>query len=775
METLPSLSNVLRNHESSQLKSAILFAEMGLPVFPLHYPTAQGCSCYKGKSCDDIGKHPMTDHGFQDATTDIRTIQRWWQRDRNSNLGLLTGKDAGFIVLDVDQKHDGEGSLRQLIEEFGPLPPTVAVKSGGNGWHYYFKHPGTRVPNKVGFRPGLDIRGDGGYIVAPPSIHKSQRRYAWDETTGEIAPMPVWLLEILQQKNNRKDSSKQNIQPSFLQDGCRNNSLLSLGGFLTAKGVPLDIITKTIMAVNNQVCEPPLEEDKIQGIFASLNGYKEESWLPLQELTEVPKAPALSRGMLPGPLGIWCEDIADRLQVPLEFTAGPALVMLASLIGRRITVCPKELDDWEVIPILWGIIVSRAGSLKTPAMNSVIKLLQKLAAKANKKFLQEKSIKEEDEVVAKTEVEALRDTLKAAVRSGKKDIIAEKKQQLAGALKDYREKFVLAEKRYITNDPTIEMLLTILKDNPQGILLYRDEISGWLETMTKSGREGDREFFLEAWNGDNPYTMDRVGRGSTFMDGMCLSVLGGLQPGKLANYISSVAKGGKSDDGFMQRFQMLLYPEPRKGWEKIDRKPDRSAKLKVEEVIALLDQLPAPKRNDDGEIERIRIRYSPEAQLVADAWHKELEMRLLGMSSPLMGAHLGKYRSLMPTLALIFSATSSLDLIKKLPESIDVEFVELAIKWCVFLEAHARKSYGEHLEPDAVAGRHLLLKLKEGHIRDYDRCRDLYRRGWKGLSTGEELEMAIKVLKANNWLRTEMFTPATGGRSEVIRLNPALR
>ena len=116
-------------------------------------------------------------------------------------------------------------------------------------------------------------------------------------------------------------------------------------------------------------------------------------------------------------------------------------------------------------------------------------------------------------------------------------------------------------KRYKTEDPTIEALGPILRDNPQGILLFRDELQGWLKSMNKKGQENARAFYLETWNASANFTSDRIGRGLIHIPSMCLSVFGGIQPGPIASYISRMHSGDDNDDGFLQRFQVMVWPK----------------------------------------------------------------------------------------------------------------------------------------------------------------------------------------------------------------------
>lgn len=778
MENSSVLSNSQSTADVPRLERLLAFLDRGWALLPLHYPIARDrCSCGK-EDCSSAGKHPMTKHGLHDATLDRSKVIDWWRNRPKANVGVLTGASSGIVVLDIDPRHDAMRSLNELESRYGKLPKTLTVKTGGDGMHFYFRHPGVSVTNRVNVLPGLDFRGDGGYIIAPPSVHKSLRPYSWENEAEEIALLPNWFLNLLRDRSKvsvPNSDPKIKIQNGYFGEGSRNNSLLSVGGFLKSRGVEHAELSSILWLLSKEICSPPLEEEKVLSVLSSLERYQEEPWSELRELPELAIAPELTPDLLPESIRDWCLDIAERMQVSLEFTAGPAIVMLASLIGRKVVLSPKCNDDWVVTPNIWGLLLAPPGSMKSPAISAVLKMMNKLATKARERYLEEIKQKENEEVIAKTEIEALKDALKIAIKQGKQAQIDEKKQQLSLALKNYENKHVIKEKRYMTNDPTIEKLLTIIQDNPQGLLLYRDELSGWLETMYKSGREGDREFYLESWNGDNPYSTDRIGRGRTLVDGLCLSVLGGLQPTKFGSYVASVSKGGKSDDGLLQRLQILLFPEKRKNWKNIDRKPNFEAGLIVEKIVEKLDEIPNPVQNN-GETNRLKLHYSESAQVIADAWREALEMRLCRREiSPIFEAHLSKYRSLMPSLALVFSLVNSIGSTGNTPNEVDDESVRLAIKWCAFLEEHALKAYGEFLEPELGAARILLGKIKSGVIRDFDRCRDLYRRGWKGLGTTESFESAIETLKGYGWVRTEVQSSQVGRKSDVIRLHPNLR
>lgn len=169
-------------------------------VFPLHTASPIGCSCSAGAGCKRAGKHPRTEHGLLNATTDGWQIKEWWDRWPEASIGVVTGEVSGFVVLDIDAGKGGEEQLARLVAENAPLPLTPVARTGGGGRHVLFALPAEPLRNSGSkIAQGIDIRGSGGYIVAPPSSHASGGAYAWDPAahpaSTPLAPMPAWLLE----------------------------------------------------------------------------------------------------------------------------------------------------------------------------------------------------------------------------------------------------------------------------------------------------------------------------------------------------------------------------------------------------------------------------------------------------------------------------------------------------------------------------------------------------------------------------------------------------
>ena len=176
---------------------AVGLAGRGWPVIPCHHPIAGGCSCGHD-DCASPGKHPRTRHGLRQATTDTGTIRRWWRRWPDANVAVRSGArpdGAGVVVIDIDPAHGGVASLAALEAENTPLPTTLEATTGGGGRHLWFTHPGITVPNSAGrLGAGVDVRGDGGYVLVSPSRHITGGRYRWQP--APLASMPGWLLKL---------------------------------------------------------------------------------------------------------------------------------------------------------------------------------------------------------------------------------------------------------------------------------------------------------------------------------------------------------------------------------------------------------------------------------------------------------------------------------------------------------------------------------------------------------------------------------------------------
>ncbi|HTN42540.1 MAG TPA: bifunctional DNA primase/polymerase [Nitrospiria bacterium] len=205
----------------------------------------------------------------QQRRADAGQVRAWYAKWPKANLGIVTGAVSGIFVVDVDPKHGGAESLGELERRLGPLPVTVEAVSGGGGRHVYFAHPGGVVPNRAGLAPGIDVRGDGGMIVAPPSVHPSGVRYVWksghapDELA--LAPLPDRLLTIVATGTHpgRGLPYWRRLAVEGVPEGERNTTLASFAGHLLWHGVDPEVAAELLLCWNRERCRPPLPDEEV--------------------------------------------------------------------------------------------------------------------------------------------------------------------------------------------------------------------------------------------------------------------------------------------------------------------------------------------------------------------------------------------------------------------------------------------------------------------------------------------------------------------------------
>lgn len=249
----------VKSMNNENLNMALQYAQRGLAVFPVR----------------EMDKTPLTKNGCKDAIKDADIIQRWWEQLPNANIGMATGQASGLWVLDIDGE-EGEDSLRALEAAHGALPSTMEVFTGGGGRHLYFNLPGgmeiLNSAGKVGHK--IDVRGNGGYVVTPPSVHKSGRKYVWSvDSLDTPADAPVWLLNLAIGKPQPASERKNVDWESILQgvtEGSRNDCAAKLSGKFLAHGLEPEFSFYLLAAWNDARCKPPLPHEELLKTFVSI-------------------------------------------------------------------------------------------------------------------------------------------------------------------------------------------------------------------------------------------------------------------------------------------------------------------------------------------------------------------------------------------------------------------------------------------------------------------------------------------------------------------------
>jgi len=214
---------------------------------------------------------------FQYRRPTVGEVQAWLLCWPGAGIGIVTGAISGIVVLDIDSQHGGDASLEALERQYDPIPVTVECRSGGGGRHLYFAHPSVLVRNKVGLAPGVDLRGDAGYVVAPPSLHAPGAHYTWREHRGprdtSLAPLPAWLLRQVMEEAGRvgrPTSHWRRLVREGVSEGERNNMVASLAGHLLRHGVDAAVVMELLLCWNRVRCKPPLVDEEVAAVVESI-------------------------------------------------------------------------------------------------------------------------------------------------------------------------------------------------------------------------------------------------------------------------------------------------------------------------------------------------------------------------------------------------------------------------------------------------------------------------------------------------------------------------
>jgi hypothetical protein len=492
---------------------------------------------------------------------------------------------------------------------------------------------------------------------------------------------------------------------------------------------------------------------------------------------QLPAVEELRESLIPGPLSKWVFDVAKRMDnAAPDFVAAAAVVQAGALLGRKVGIRPKRHDDWVVIPNLWGGLVGMPASMKTPALEAALKPIKRLAAKAKIDYEDALKNHDFDKVIYAAQHKALKETLQAKAKEltldkgSADDLKAFKKE-----FEELKEPEAPIQRRYVTNDTTIEKLAEILAENPDGILYYADELMRFLRGLDRVGREADRAFYLEAWNGSGSFEVDRIGRGSIFVPALCVSLLGGIQPGPLSKYVIDAMEDTDKADGLLQRFQVMVYPDLRSN--PTDIIPDAKARNKAYEVFENLANLDAGEFGAAASPDDVpTIGFSEEAQEIFNEWRAEFEPRY-GSRDQLVAiqSHMLKFRSLFASLALIFEA---IDFVGGSSSGGSISKISAmqAAGWCEYLESHALRVYSPLMDTPERRAELLLHKILTKEIKPGAKVREIYRKQWSGLKTYESVAEALAILSHHGWVRITKVNPAGRGRpTEVLQVHPELR
>ncbi|HWB01615.1 MAG TPA: DUF3987 domain-containing protein [Verrucomicrobiales bacterium] len=489
-------------------------------------------------------------------------------------------------------------------------------------------------------------------------------------------------------------------------------------------------------------------------VFENLDAVPDPRPLP----SELAPVLSLTPDMLPEALRLFVVDIAERISCPLEFPAVSIIIAAGSVLGRTCGIHPKGRDDWYELANLWGLLIARPSMMKSPAMAEALHPLRTLEVAAKTAYEDAKLLNEENALLAKLKYDV-------AVKKARSAISKGDKPESALLPKEPAEPTL---RRYIATDTSSESLVELCRQNPNGVLLLADEMSGLLALLDRPGNEALRSLYLTGWAGKQGYMVDRVGRGMGIgAESVCLSLLGTIQPDPLRHRLFN-SDNGSPDDGLTQRFQLAVWPDDNGKWKFVDRPPDSQARAAALKAFQRLDQLWPDLEIDGiepGDSKKHRppcVRFTDDACEAFARWSEENHTagRRAGETCLALESVFGKYPKLVSGLSLLFH------LIDGGGGPVDLESLHRAIQWAKVLATHARRIFEAGEAFAAQTARRILSKIKDGLLRAPFTARNIYRRNWSGLKDPRNVDAALALLEEYGWLL--MSVEDNGGRPKEI-------
>ncbi len=357
--------------------------------------------------------------------------------------------------------------------------------------------------------------------------------------------------------------------------------------------------------------------------------------------------------LLPPAIGNAVDDIAERMQCPPDFPAAAMLVAMAAVVGCRVGIRPRKYDDWLVVPNLWGCVVGRPSLKKSPAIGQAETRIRAIEARERERLAEDVENHEVDVILSESSVKEIKRSIEKATKAGDID----EARRLALEIKAIQGAAPPVPRRIITSNTSIEKLCDMLNVHLAGLLMWVDELVGWMRGLDRQDMAGVRQQYLTLWNGLGRLNIDRIGRGETVVEYPCLSLFGCATPGGLSDYVASAVRGGRGDDGLIQRLQILVWPDSPTEYRLVDRWPNgpaRTALVTVFESLADIEPNEFAQRDKFDGHGIPWLRFDDDGQDRFNRWDIATQSRIRKGELPeSFESHLSKYASMVPSIALV--------------------------------------------------------------------------------------------------------------------------
>jgi len=509
------------------------------------------------------------------------------------------------------------------------------------------------------------------------------------------------------------------------------------------------------MSLVDEYGEPPEE----------FNDPPEDPWRVPEEIRpELTKVPKLDLD-LPQSMAEFIHGHADLRQCAPDYVAAGLIVTLSSAVGARLAIRPGRHNPFTVVPNLWGAGVGTPSVIKSSAIDASVNLLLKKEEPYYQEYRESLRSYKFEEDIFKAEVTRI-------TKEGTKDRDAKEAAQAALNALEAPER--PRQKRLVVTDITIEKLYDLLAENPDGLLYYRDELDTLFKSWIDPRRQSDRKSYMELWEGTRTIPVDRIGRDASRIERGCLAMIGSIQPGVIQKLAKEAMDEGGGNDGLLPRFQVMVYPDPVYPENGLPDAPyDFSVDRTMSGIISgLVDTNYMQAGAQSSENIHRGIPYIHMTERGFGRFNEWLVASLKDLKAPGVPSawqgHIGKYRSLIPSLALIFHLVDWQHHEKQKPlSSVDIEQVERAIGCAEYLQAHAKRIYSLELTAPTRAVHTLADRLRAGALQNGFTLRDVYRPEWAGLKDRKTAAAAIREMLRHGWIKAKQT-----GKQITYDINP---
>lgn len=454
--------------------------------------------------------------------------------------------------------------------------------------------------------------------------------------------------------------------------------------------------------------------------------------LPLKsKLLPVPDFPT---DLLPDFVAQYLTACAEQFSTPVDFLASTFLTFISGIIGRNVQLEMRPGHHWKEAANVWTMLIGQPSSKKSPTARRIIKHIRHLESGACEAY------------------KVLKNKHKQEVKLAQEQKTEEPEPPLL--------------KRYLTNDFTTSKLKELLAGNPRGLIVFSDELKGQLQKLDKTGNEGDRSFMMQCWSGLDIYNEDRTLRGSTLQIPLTITWIGCIPPDPLANYLQQAISEGAGADGFMQRFQMITFPDFDQPYQISITKITDDQEGRIQDLFAQIDQ-----RTESNP--RI-LTFEDEAQKCFDEWHVELENICRSQEHPTYWeSHLGKLPKLLASLTIILHTIHEVLTYQPI-DKVNLATLKAAIKLLEYYTAHAKRCYESSENAENTCARKILSLIKKGKLKNRFKSSEIYRDALGGLRESQQVTAGLNLLKELDYLAMEKITGGKGRNETMWIIHPKI-